>query len=294
MTELLAAIPQPPVNDEVPKTAEVVFTIFLVLPLVAALVFAVRNVMVGKGPLLLYCVIGGAIAMTYEPIVDVLGQVYLKEEGAIGTVTILDRTMPLYIFWVYAWYVGGLGYIAYRLFDAGIGARALFALWGLDFVINIFLETPGIVAGVYLYYGDQPFDIWGFPLWWGFVNPLMPMIAGALIYKLRPYLTGWRLAAVIPIIPMADGVANGAAGWPMFIALNQNDPSYVWTYLAGFATLGLSLFTVWIVSLVVARPEAEIADQTLFERLKALLVGPGAEPPPTDRAAPRAPEAVPS
>ena len=42
-------------------------------------------------------------------------------------------------------------------------------------------------------------------------------------------------------IPMADGVANAAAGFPMWIALNQTDVAYVWTYLAAFITLGLSL-----------------------------------------------------
>ena len=47
---------------------------------------------------------------------------------------------------------------------------------------------------------------------------------------------------MIPCIPMADGIANGAAAWPMWIALNQTDVSYVWTYLAALVTLGLALF----------------------------------------------------
>jgi len=251
----LGAIPQPPVNDPMPQTAELVFNIFIFIPLGIALLIAIRHLLTGKSPLLLYCIIGGAFAATFEPIVDVLGLVYLKEVDAVGTFTVLERTMPLYICFVYPWYVGGMGYLAYRLFQRGITMKQLFLLWAADAVVDVLLELPGIIAGTYLYYGHQPFNVFGFPLWWAFVNPVMPMLAGALIYKLKPYFgdSPWRLLAVIPLIPMADGIANGAAGWPMWAVLNQHDVSYVWTHLAALVTLALSLYCVWIIGLVVAR-----------------------------------------
>jgi hypothetical protein len=274
VSTVLASIPQPPVHEAMPKTAETIFNVFIFIPLGIALAIGVRHLLGGKGPLLLCCIAGGALAAFFEPIVDVLGLVYLKEVDALGTFTVLDRTMPLYICFVYPWYVGGLGYLAYKLFERGVTMQAMFALWALDFVVDIALESPGILMNTYLYSGKQPFDIWGFPLWWGFVNPVMPMLAGALIYKLRPHLgTGWGLLGVIPLIPMADGIANAASGFPMWIALNQSDVSYVWTYLAGFVTLGLALFCVWIIALVVARPASELADETLGQKLKALVLG---------------------
>jgi len=267
---------------EMPKTAETIFNIFIFIPLGIALALGVRNVVTGRGWLLLVCILGGAMAATFEPIVDVLGLVYLKEVNAVGTFTILDRTMPLYICFVYAWYVGGLGYLAYKLFQRGITTKGLFALWALDCVVDIFLESPGILAGTYLYYGHQPFNIWGFPLWWGFVNPVMPMVAGALIYKLRPHLTGWKIIGIAPLIPMADGIANAAAGWPMWIALNTAELGYFWTYVAGFVTLGLSLYCVWIISLVVARPQEEVVEESIFQKLWAIVRpgGPPEENPP--------------
>lgn len=275
VTALLAAIPQPPVDSVMPKTAETIFNVFIFVPLGVALALAVRKLAKGQGPLLLYCIIGGAIAACFEPIVDVLGLVFLKERGALGTFTVLDRTMPLYICFVYPWYVGGLGYLANKLFQRGVTMRDLFLLWATDFLVDVVLESPGILAGTYLYYGHQPFNPFGFPLWWGFVNPVMPMVAGALIFHLRPYLVRpWQLLAIIACIPMADGIANGATAWPMWVALNQKDVSYVWTYLASFATLGLALFSVWIIGLSVvgrgdlAHPESE----TLWQKLKAIAV----------------------
>jgi hypothetical protein len=271
LSTILAAIPQPPTHLEMPKTAETVFNVFIFIPLGVFLALAIRHLVQGKGPVLLYCILGGALAATFEPIVDVLGLVYLKENNALGTFTVLDRTMPLYICFVYPWYVGGLGYGVYRVFQRGITTRGLFAMWAIIGVVDVALESPGIVLNTYLYYGKQPFDIWGFPLWWGFVNPVMPMLAGALIYKVKPHLRGWQLALIIAFIPMADGVANAAAGFPMWIALNQTDVSYVWTYLAGFITLGLSLLCVWLISLAVARPADDLPDETSLDKLKAVF-----------------------
>ena len=270
------SVPQPPTHLAMPKTAELVFTVFIFIPLAVCLVIAIRQALRGQGgALLLCCIAGGAFAAFFEPIVDVLGMCYLKEKDAIGTFTVLGRTVPLYICFVYPWYVGGLGYLAYRLFARGVTVRDLYVLWALDCVVDIALETPGILAGTYLYYGNQPFDIWGFPLWWAFVNPVMPMLAGALIYKLKPHLgTGWRLLGIVPLIPAADGMANAAAAWPMWISLNQTDVSYVWTYLAALVTLGLSLFAVWIISLAVARPQEELARESIFQKLRGLVTTP--------------------
>jgi hypothetical protein len=260
-----------------PKTAETIFNVFIFIPLGIALALALRKLLKGQGPLLLYCILGGALAASFEPIVDVLGLVFLKQQGALGTFTILDRTMPLYICFVYPWYVGGLGYFAYKLFKRGVTMRDMFLLWACDFLVDVVLESPGILAGTYLYYGHQPFNFWGLPLWWGFVNPVMPMVAGALIFHIRPHLnTPWKLPAVIACIPMADGIANGATAWPMWASLNQANVSYVWTYLASFVTLGLALFSVWIIGLsVVGRGEvAHPESETLWQKLKAIAAPP--------------------
>jgi hypothetical protein len=251
---MVAAVPQPPTHMVMPGVPQALFTAFIFLPLGVALVIAVRNLIRGEGPVLLLCIAGGAIAAVFEPIVDVLGLVFFPRQGSWIAFETMGRPVPLLIAFVYPWYVGGQGYLAYRLFRRGIDRRGVFNLWAIFFAVNIALETPGLIANVYTYYGRQPFDFWGFPLWWGFVNPVMPLIAGALILRVRPYLgSGWKLLGIIPLIPIADGVANAGVAWPMWSTLNTDLPS-VATYAAGIVTLGLALYAVWIVSLVVARP----------------------------------------
>jgi hypothetical protein len=251
---VLAALPQPPIHAVMPKTAQGLFTAFIFAPLGAMLIYAVRRAVRDRDPLMLLCIAGGALAMAFEPIVDVIGMCFFPRTNQWVAFEAFGRAIPLFIVFVYPWFVGGQGYIAYRVFAKGTDRRGVFGLWAAFAVANVFLESPGIIAHVYSYYGRQPLNPWGFPLWWAFVNPVMPLVVGALVFKLRPHFgSGWALLAVIPLIPMADGVANGATAWPVWITLNTG-LSVLWTTLAAFASLGLALYVAWIISVAVASP----------------------------------------
>ncbi|MDT7755708.1 MAG: hypothetical protein QOH27_1606 [Mycobacterium sp.] len=265
------AIPAHPTTP-MPFVPEVIFTIFLGIPVVVMVFFAVKNLVTGRGPLLTYCLIGGGIACLFEPIVDTLGLAYIRQQATMTTFSSMGRDFPLFINFVYIWYVGGLAYLAYRIFSTGVTRKAVFQLYVIDVFINIWLESPGVLMGAYEYYGPQPLNFWGLPLWWVCVNPLMPLTAGALIYRMRPYLPGWRLALVIAFIPMADGMGNGAAAWPMWTALNLNSSLLV-THLAWLVTLGLALTVVWVLSYVVGRPDDEVFIKSKVGILKAAIFG---------------------
>jgi hypothetical protein len=99
----------------------------------------------------------------------------------------------------------------------------VFKLWGVFCVVDAIIETPGLLAGVYVYYGNQPFDFWGFPFWYAWANSLVRVVAGAVIFKLRDfYGTGWRQLGVIPLVPMVNGVAYAAVCWPLWSVLNTD------------------------------------------------------------------------
>lgn len=269
---MIAAIPQHP-HDEMPLGPEILFSIFLAIPVVILLAYGLRHVVKHRQPLLLICLLGGLMACIWEPIVDTMGLCYIKFGAATHTYTLLDREMPLFIPFVYTWYVGGLAYIAYRLYSAGITKRGMFVLYLTDVCINIFLESPGVLLGAYKYYGPQPLDFWGLPLWWVLMNPLMPMIGGALIYRLKPHLKGWHVLAVAPIIPMVDGATNAAIGWPMWISLNQDGISLFWTHVAAAVTFALALYVVWMLALLVARPDDQVREISRGQLLKEAMEG---------------------
>ncbi|MEZ0366038.1 hypothetical protein ACAG26_20390 [Mycobacterium sp. pUA109] len=270
---VLAATPIPEhPGTPMPFWPEILFTVFLGIPVVFGVFFAIRHLIIGRGPLLAYCIIGGGIACLFEPIVDLLGMAYMREHATLTTFSSMGRDFPLFINFVYIWYVGGLAYLAYRIYSTGVTRKGLFALYVIDVFINIWLESPGVLMGAYEYYGHQPLNFWGLPLWWVCVNPVMPMTAGALIYRLAPHLPGWRLALIIAFIPMADGIANGATAWPMWTSLNLDAPVGV-AYLAWLVTLGLALTSVWILSFAVTRPDDEVFIKSKVGLLKAAIFG---------------------
>jgi hypothetical protein len=242
-----------------PETAELVFTIFGAVPLVILLAIAIRHIATGRGPLLLFCMIGGGFASLFEPFVDVMGLVYLTEEGSIGTFEFLGRTMPLFVPLMYPWYIGGLAYLTCRQFEKGISTRGVFGIFGAFVLVNYGLEFPGLLTDVYTYYGKQPFDLWGHPLWWGAANAFTALAAGAMVYAVKRFLgDGWRLIGVVPLMFVAEGLSNAGTGWPMYITLNDPSLGYGWTYATAFVTVGLIVYGVWVIAKLVA-PRAPVA-----------------------------------
>lgn len=253
---MLAAVPSPPTGIEMPHVAELVFTLGGAVPLVAVIYVAIRHLRIGKGPLLAFCLVGGLAASLFEPFVDVMGLVYLTENGSIGTFTLLGRTMPLFVPVIYPWYIGGFAYYTCTRFERGITTKGVFRLWGWFVLVNFALEAPGLLTDVYNYYGHQPFNVWGHPMWWGPANAFTALAAGALIFVVKPFFgRGWGLAGVIPLIFVSEGLSNAGTGWPMYITLNGN-MSYWFTYGSAIITVGLIAFLVWVSSLAAtgARP----------------------------------------
>ena len=130
MHQLLGTVVQPPVNFKASSFQDV-FSIAQIVVFAVMVVFALRELARGKGPIFISCLIGGAVAVIWEPIVDVLGQCWLPSHGQHWEAfTLIGRHIPLMMPFVYSWFVGGQGYLFYRIFDRGIDRRRLFDFTG--------------------------------------------------------------------------------------------------------------------------------------------------------------------
>jgi hypothetical protein len=250
---MFSKVPQPPFDMKMGATAQAIFTVGQFLPFIILTIVAIRWSRQRKTPIPLLFIVGGGLAIFLEPVVDVLGLCFFPRHGQWRLFEAFGRPIPLFLV-VYFWYVGGQGMLAWRRFEEGVTKRDVWRLYAIFMIVNVILESPGIWMNIYTYYGKQPFDFWGFPLWWAPINAGMPIVAAALVYRLRPYLTGWRVLGVAALVPMADGLTNGASAWPTWVALNTQLPSAV-TWTAGAVTCGLAAFLVWIVTLAVSRRE---------------------------------------
>jgi hypothetical protein len=245
---MLSEFPQPPQGMEMNRTAQAIFTIGQIVPCLVMAFIAWRIWRKERSPIPALCMVGGAFAVFMEPIVDVLGQVWFPRDGQWRMFETWGRPIPWFLV-VYVWYVGGQAFLSYRKLDRGARGRDIWKLYGLFFVVNVILETPGLYMDLYTYYGHQPLNFFRLPLWWPAVNAAMPILAGTLIFLLRPWLKGWRILAVIPLVPAADGMANAAVAWPTWSALNTQLPAaVVWT--AGCVTVALACLMIHFISLV--------------------------------------------
>lgn len=232
--------------DEVSDGAQLAFTVITAVPLAIMIGIAIHVFASRRDPMLGLFLIGGFCCVAYEPIVDILGACAFPENGQWTSISAFGSDVPVFVHMTYIWYVGGLAIVVLRMLERRASAKSLWILFGVLSVGEFVLEIPGLQLDLWSYYGEQPFEVLGFPLWWGPVNALMPMVSGAAIYLLRDYFTGPRLLLLVPVDVMADGVANAVAAWPVWLTLNSGRGLFV-NYLGGVATFVMAAIAMSII-----------------------------------------------
>jgi hypothetical protein len=186
--------------------------------------------------------------MFVEPILDYMGGVWWPVHGSWKAFNLVGINIPLLVCLVYPWLLGGQAYLTYRLFERGMTPRKLWYLVGIFAINDVVLETIGVkVLRVYAYFGQQPLNLLGLPLWYVPCNAIGPVVAGALFYLLRGRLVGWRIGGASALLPMSFVGVYAVCGFPVWIALNSG-----WGALAaaacGVAVFGLAYLMVGITS----------------------------------------------
>ncbi len=236
---MLPNVPVPPTDLSAPHTESVVFLVICSVLLAVAIVYVIRRAMAGDRLAILF-LLGGLLAGMLEPMLDYLGLLWFAEDNVAIAVETFHRHVPLYVVMGYAFYFGGLSYIAYRAMLAGRGMAWFWGFFAFDWLADLALQATGAALGLYQYYGPQPFMIFDVPGWWFTIDSAMPVLAGGAVFLMRHQLKGWRALVIIPLIPGMYAGVNAAAGWPIFSALNSG-PSTVVVWLAGAATILLAL-----------------------------------------------------
>ncbi len=235
----LPGVPVPPTDLSAPHTESVVFLVLCSVLFAVAIAYGVYRLRKGDTYGLLFLA-GGLLAGMLEPMLDYLGLLWFAADNVAIAVETFHRHVPLYVVMGYAFYFGGLSYIAYRAMVAGKSMNWFWGFFVFDWLADLALQATGSALGLYQYYGPQPLLIFDVPAWWFTIDSAMPVIAGGTVYLMRHHLTGWRPLVIIPLVPGLYAGINGAAGWPVFAALNSDPATWV-TWTAGIATMALAL-----------------------------------------------------
>lgn len=270
MTDRLATyrpgIPGPPVGAAVNPTAQAIFTAICLLPALVCIGLAIKSLVKDRNGLWPIFLLGGTIGMFVEPILDYMGGVWWPVHGDWEAFRLLDVNIPLLVCFVYPWLLGGQAYYTYRAFQRGITVRRLWVLVGLFAVNDIVLETIGVrLLNVYSYFGTQPMNPWGLPLWYIPCNAVGPVVAAALFYVMRHHLRGWRMLAGVWFFPMSFVGVYAACGWPVWISLNSE-----WGMAASTAASLLVFVQAALIVMVVAKMVGAADDEARQRHSRSL------------------------
>lgn len=219
------------------------YTLVVGVAFVVSVAWCLVYVLRQRDVLPLVLLVGGLIAMGLEPAVDTLGKVWYAHDNPWVVYVGMGVPQPAFLLMGYSLFWGGAVYIASRLVGKGVSIYKVFAA---VFVMDLIVEYLGVsVLGVGLYYDFSPFKLWGFPLWWAFVNAAAAVVGVWLVLTLEDRLTGWRRAAFLVTPATAFGTTHAACAWPVWLALHSDAPhwaGYVGAVYAIAMSLGLTAF----------------------------------------------------
>ena len=265
MTQLLGQAPPmypvPPADISAPHVWSMAFTVICLTFWVLALIWVVRLAFRGD-KLGLVFLAGGLCMGLLEPYLDYLGLLWFASDNVAVTVNLFARHIPLYVVLGYSFFFGLQAYVIYRAIMLGKGAKFFVYAYALSWTFDAALQITGAQFGLYKYYGQQPFLLFGAPAWWYTIDATLQLTAGFVFFLLRHRLVGWGQLIVIPILPGLYAALNGALGWPTFTALNSNfdselngNGSLALVYVGGTATVVLSLGLAWLLISEIGRAQ---------------------------------------
>jgi hypothetical protein len=241
-----------PVNP-VSEPAYTIFTVLSALVLLGSLGYAARRWLTARDGVPAVFLAGGAICSLFEPLLDVNGGVWYPADGGIAYLTLLGVRLPVFVLTSYIWIIGGQAYLCWRALDARWPAARMWRLVGFIVATDVVTEFIGVGLGAYGYYGNQPFQVLGFPLWYPLVNTVAPLVGGAAFHLLRDYLRGPRALLGLLMVVIGISASYSICGWPLWTGLRQDAPLWV-MYLLVVPTLGLTFVTIRIVLTVTRTP----------------------------------------
>jgi hypothetical protein len=223
MTTSVLAIAQPPWGMTTPATAQTIITVVLAVVVAAFVAAALIDWRRSGSPAFLLMLVGGYVCSFNEATVDVLGHCFFPVDGVIAY-TAFGRPIPVWVVLAYIVFFGGLSYVMASAFKRGASHRAMWYGIGIFGVLNVLLEIPMLRAGLYVYYGNQPFTIGGFPVSWLVINSLGSLFGAVVVVRLSWFFTGAR-QLLLGLVPFATYMTSWVLAMPYFAITNTDMPT---------------------------------------------------------------------
>ena len=245
--ETIAPIPRYMI---VPQQTEMVFTVICFVGMLLTIAYMVIKIRQRGDLIPLYISIGALLAFFYEPFAHHMIWTYFPEQGQMTAIDVVGRKVPLFMVFAYVFYIAPFVIFFLDWVEKGITRKAWWISYAIAVVLAALFEELGIFLGLWTYYGDQPYRLFGFPLWlgFGFISAFVYGYAAVAygMMKNLPKRVHWIIAPAGPFV--ISGVHLGAI-LPATIALNTT-MNMVWLYVWTTTSILLSLMFIWVLSLL--------------------------------------------
>jgi hypothetical protein len=266
VTTLLAGVDQPPLQMTVSTLGQRIAELSVGGTAIVMAVAALWHWRRSGRPTGLLVLAGGLICAVNEPLIDSLGHVWYPTDGE-NAYTLLQRYVPWWVVFAYVAFFGGLAWLLSELIRSGGSQRTLWLAVGGVWLADVILEIPILSGNVYIYYGQQPFQIGGFPLIWAFLNCGGALLGAVAIARLSPVLTGIRQLWLL-LIPIVTQYLSWFAGMPHFLALGSDTSDTVREIASAASMLITIAVIVGLIRLAVpTRTSTTTAGATASERV---------------------------
>lgn len=205
-----------------------------------------------RGPILPLILLGTALScIILESVFDNTLLYWWPSENPLALFYSYGREIPWSVVIGYSWLFGGASYLLWRKFEQGVTLRQSFKY----FIILLFVDWLAISVAQWTnqsaFYGNQPFQFWGSPLWFSFVDAAGGFALGAAMYGLLPHLNGWRKLLLLLLPTFIYGGVLGSTTAPVAQALNSGWSTPV-VWFCGSVTIGLCCILVFVIAKILA------------------------------------------
>ncbi|WP_235676974.1 hypothetical protein [Mycolicibacterium porcinum] len=200
----------------------------------------------------------GALACLMEPLFDHLYGLWFRVEGQWHLYTTFGSHQPIWVPLAYLAFYGGATVIVARTLARRPTMRTVWQLYGFIVAMAIAAEMTYVsILHVYDYQVDQPFVLFGYPIFLGFTNAMSALVSGIIVFRLAPKLSGFGHLYLVPMVPMTFAAGLFGSGI-VYLSVRHSGGhlSMVWMHLAALTVVGGIACTVRLLGKLLVEPIA--------------------------------------
>lgn len=221
----------------------------------AALLYCIKLARRERQPWPLAVFGGSALLITYEPFNNFLAHCgYPTGPNQHEMLTWFGQHVPWMTWLIYMFYFSFAVPLLVQWLDRGMSAKTFLKFYAC--VVAACAAFEPVFCNVNLnvrwwyYYGEnQAFDFTGLPMFWWFANAMAVVGMGVTFHLLKKHVftNNAQQWLFVPLAPLLLFALHASASAPVFTAIQSTD-SELLSSLATLATVGISLFYVWLMA----------------------------------------------